>query len=132
MRTENKVTVKNSTLRNVTIKNGSATKNESVKNEALEKNVIGELVKNMREKKELTGYALAKHVGIHPSILYNLEKGKRGVGIDNLLAIANALDCDVALVERHPDMPVSSRSKKREAFHIASDPLSYEVKKQTL
>jgi transcriptional regulator with XRE-family HTH domain len=141
MRTENKVTVKNSTLRNVTIKNGS------VKNKSTEKNVIGEkkkrtleiaeVVKRHREKKGVSIYWLAKQAGVSYSQLCSLEKADRSMSIEKLTDIALALDCRLDFVPNDAvtpiapallDIPATPHSKKRELFKtVFEDPTTKNV-----
>jgi transcriptional regulator with XRE-family HTH domain len=125
MRTENKVTVKNSTLRNVTIKNGSATKNESVKNE---RQIIRELISNNRERKGLTKYRLALLAGIAESQVNAVEKGVCSVSVENLVKIATALGCRLEFVDIDPDTSIEVNSKKHELFKtVFEDPATKNV-----
>ncbi len=57
---------------------------------------LGERIRDLRKKKRVRQYALARMVGISPGALTNFEKGRRSVSLDWLRAIADALDTPIA------------------------------------
>jgi len=57
--------------------------------------VIGERIKGLREKKGLAIVALAKASGVSGTYLTLLEKGEANPSVGKLLDICGALDCSV-------------------------------------
>ncbi len=57
---------------------------------------VGERIRDLRKKKRVPQYKLARMVGISPGALTNFEKGRRSVSLDWLRAIADALDTPIA------------------------------------
>ncbi|HYI61985.1 MAG TPA: helix-turn-helix transcriptional regulator [Acidimicrobiales bacterium] len=57
---------------------------------------FGQRVRALRVRAGLSQEALAERSGIHRTYLSGLERGERNVGLDNILAVASALDVPVA------------------------------------
>ncbi len=57
---------------------------------------VGERIRDLRNKKRVRQYVLARMVGITPGALTNFEKGRRHVSLDWLERIADALDTPIA------------------------------------
>ncbi len=57
---------------------------------------VGERIRDLRKKKRVHQYILARMVGITPGALTNFEKGRRSVSLDWLQTIADALDTPIA------------------------------------
>lgn len=57
--------------------------------------LIGSLIRNAREEKNLTVKQLAYLCKISPNHLTRLENGNRGLSIDRLISILNALEIDI-------------------------------------
>ena len=57
---------------------------------------VGERIRDLREKKRVRQYKLARMVGISPGALTNFEKGRRSISLDWLRTIADALDTPIA------------------------------------
>jgi transcriptional regulator with XRE-family HTH domain len=53
---------------------------------------FGRRVRNLRQARRLSQEELAELAGVHRTYLSSLERGQRNVGLDNILAIAAALD----------------------------------------
>ncbi|WP_327087921.1 helix-turn-helix domain-containing protein [Nonomuraea sp. NBC_01738] len=52
---------------------------------------FGNRVRELREAQSLSQEKLADLAGIHRTYMSSVERGQRNLGIDNILAIANAL-----------------------------------------
>ncbi len=57
---------------------------------------VGERIRDLRKKKRIRQYKLARMVGISPGALTNFEKGRRSISLDWLRRIADALDTPIA------------------------------------
>ena len=57
---------------------------------------VGERIRDLRKKKRVRQYKLARMVGISPGALTNFEKGRRHISLDWLRKIADALDTPLA------------------------------------
>jgi len=57
---------------------------------------VGEKIRDLRKKKRVRQYVLARMVGISPGALTNFEKGRRTISLDWLQTIADALDTPIA------------------------------------
>ncbi len=57
---------------------------------------VGERIRDLRKKKRVRQYVLARMVGITPGALTNFEKGRRSVSLEWLRAIADALNTPIA------------------------------------
>ncbi len=57
---------------------------------------VGERIRDLRNKKRVRQYVLARMVGITPGALTNFEKGRRSVSLEWLRAIADALNTPIA------------------------------------
>lgn len=56
---------------------------------------LGEAIKKRREDQGLSQERLAMMIGSSKSHIWRIEKGRVGVGIDDLARIADALDTEV-------------------------------------
>jgi transcriptional regulator with XRE-family HTH domain len=54
---------------------------------------IGENIKKFRENKNLTQEQLAEKVGVHRTLITQVERGTKGLSIPTGQAIAKVLDC---------------------------------------
>jgi transcriptional regulator with XRE-family HTH domain len=57
---------------------------------------FGYRVRELRLARELSQEELAERAGAHRTYVSSLERGQRNVGLDNVHAIANALDVSPA------------------------------------
>lgn len=57
---------------------------------------VGERIRDLRKKKRVRQYKLARMVGISPGALTHFEKARRSVSLDWLRTIADALDTPIA------------------------------------
>ena len=57
------------------------------------KKEVGKCIQQLRQAKGYTQQELAEIVGISSNFLSDVERGKNAVGIGNLVAIINALEC---------------------------------------
>ncbi len=57
---------------------------------------FSEVVKQLREKRNLSRNALAKKAGLHQTYIGLLERGERSPNLDTAKAIANALGISLA------------------------------------
>jgi len=53
---------------------------------------FGRRVRAAREDRGLSQEALAERAGVHRTYVSSLERGQRNVGLDNVYALARALD----------------------------------------
>ena len=53
---------------------------------------FGQRIRELRQDRGLSQEDLAESAGIHRTYMSSLERGLRNVGLDNILAIATALD----------------------------------------
>ena len=60
------------------------------------KQILGATFRSVREKKELSRYALAQRSGMDSSWLRRFEKGQSGIRVETLLLLAKALDIPAA------------------------------------
>lgn len=56
---------------------------------------LGKSIKERRERQGLSQDCLAKMIGSSKSHIWRIESGRVGVGIDDLVRIADALDTEV-------------------------------------
>jgi transcriptional regulator with XRE-family HTH domain len=56
------------------------------------RNAFGERVRALRMAKGLSQEQLAERAGLHRTYVSSLERGQRNVGLDNIHAIARALE----------------------------------------
>ena len=61
-----------------------------------ERLAFGRRVRLLREEIGISQEALAERAGIHRTYLSGLERGERNVGLDNILAVAKALQVSPA------------------------------------
>ncbi len=76
---------------------------------------IGERIRQCRREHSLTQEQLAEKVNIAPNYLGQIENGRRGVNLTNLVKIANALDVtfDYLMSEVSSDAIEKSDSVKK-------------------
>lgn len=71
---------------------------------------IGEYLKSLREKKEISTYQMTKSHGLRFEAIQAIEEGSSNYTIDNFLTYISALDCYIYLANRdgkhldHDDM----------------------------
>lgn len=56
-----------------------------------ERLVFGARIRELRQAAGLSQDALAEQAGLHRTYVSSLERGQRNVGLDNILALADAL-----------------------------------------
>ena len=61
----------------------------------------GHLIKTARKRKGLTQIDLAERVGLSHAPIHHLESGGESISLKNLRLIANELDLEVTISERH-------------------------------
>ena len=66
---------------------------------SVERQRIGERIKELRKKRNIDAKSLAERIGIDASNLSRIEQGHYSVGFDILSKIANALNAKVDIVE---------------------------------
>jgi transcriptional regulator with XRE-family HTH domain len=68
--------------------------------------LLGERIREMRKRKNLTQEALAYESDIDRSYIGGVERGERNLSFDKLCKIAQALGCDVAALTKNlPEEP---------------------------
>ncbi len=60
------------------------------------KRALGARIRQLRKLRRLTQAQLAKRAGVHASYLAGVERGERNPALENLCAIARALDVNLA------------------------------------
>jgi len=63
---------------------------------------IGNRIREIRMKKGLTAEQLAQMIGLRQQSMSRIEIGKFSTGIDILGKIADALNCEIDFIEKHP------------------------------
>lgn len=58
------------------------------------KRAVGHRVRTLRHSRALTQKELALRAGVHPTYLAGIERGERNPGLENIAAIATALEVD--------------------------------------
>lgn len=94
---------------------------------------IGELLKQLREDKNLTLKELAEKSGVGPSTISDIENGKaKNPRIDTLINLANALDTTVNIFLDNPDetkyKKLEEYKEKNQLFFSKFDKLSDNAK----
>lgn len=83
------------------------------------RHLVGQHLKNIREEKQLTYYAVAKLAGMSIEQVQGIESGETAYTFDSFLKITHALDCYFFLEDKDGkhldfiDMTEKSLSKKR-------------------
>ena len=54
---------------------------------------VGERIANLRMNQNMTREQVAQAAGLSVKFIYEVEKGRKGLSVDSLLKIANALSC---------------------------------------
>lgn len=57
---------------------------------------FGSRVRELRTALELSQEGLAEAAGLHRNYIGGIERGERNVGLDNIVALASALDVSVS------------------------------------
>ncbi|MDR2065722.1 MAG: helix-turn-helix transcriptional regulator [Prevotellaceae bacterium] len=73
--------------------------NNQVKTEQTREQVCS-LIKKIRMKKGLSTHKLELLSGVRSENISNIENCRRSVGIDLLLKLTNALDCEILIKEK--------------------------------
>ena len=66
----------------------------------MDKRVLGERIKEARERKGLTQEQLAEMVDYSPAHMSVVERGLKAPRLEKMIAIANALQCDIDFLLR--------------------------------
>ncbi|GAP73080.1 hypothetical protein SAMD00024442_6_41 [Candidatus Symbiothrix dinenymphae] len=66
-----------------------------------ERERIGKRIRELRMQKGLSQLQLAELVGLRQPHIARIELGTYATGIDILSKVANALDCDLEVIERN-------------------------------
>jgi transcriptional regulator with XRE-family HTH domain len=66
--------------------------------EAAHRQAFGLRVRQLRQGSGLSQEALADRAGIHRTYMSDVERGERNVGLDNIYAIARALEVSPAFL----------------------------------
>ncbi len=53
---------------------------------------FGSKIRDIRRQREMTGEMLAGQCGISPAFLRQIESGTKGISVDNLIRLCNALN----------------------------------------
>ena len=68
------------------------------------KQIMGQVIQQLREERNMSRYALAKAAGVDNSWLRRLEQGKSGIRVETLICLAKGLDMPsseiIELIER--------------------------------
>ncbi|MBQ8429828.1 MAG: helix-turn-helix transcriptional regulator [Clostridia bacterium] len=64
---------------------------------------VGNRIKELREKKKMTQYALANQSGVSPTYIYQLERGEKSPTIEYLAHICWGLGVTLADFFKDPD-----------------------------
>lgn len=87
--------------------------------------VIGTTIKRVRDEQGMTLRELAKDVGVSPSFLSQVEKGKASPSLATLKAIATELQTTVGRLvgddSSHPNDRLITTEKQRKAFKQSGD-----------
>jgi len=68
---------------------------------------FGEKIRELRRAKSLSQEELAFRAGVHRNYLGGIERGERNPALDNIAAIAKALDVDISeLLRFERDKPL--------------------------
>jgi len=65
-----------------------------------ERKRLGARITSLREEKGLTHEQLAEQAGLFVGELVRLEKGRNNIKLADLIAVANALDVDIRLINK--------------------------------
>lgn len=65
-----------------------------------ERKRLGARITALREEKGLTHEQLAEQAGLFVGELVRLEKGRNNIKLADLIAVANALDVDIRLINK--------------------------------
>lgn len=57
-------------------------------------------IRRMREEQGMTGRDMAKRIGVRPVYISKIELGYFNPSVDLVQRMAEALDCDIRLVQR--------------------------------
>ena len=67
----------------------------------IERDRIGKRIRALREKNKMSIYRLAELSGVERKTISSLEKGRWNITFDLLQKIADALNANVTLLEKH-------------------------------
>ena len=74
-------------------KQGKATPTGHNRKKTPERKAFGMKVRIRRYEIEMTQEELAEKAELHPNYVGSVERGERNIALENILAIAKALDC---------------------------------------
>ena len=57
---------------------------------------FGETVRTIRKKKGFSQEELADRSGLHRTYIGGIERGERNLSLQNIIALAEGLDCEIA------------------------------------
>jgi transcriptional regulator with XRE-family HTH domain len=60
------------------------------------KKAFGEAVRRIRKKRDFSQEDLAERAGIHRTYVGGVERGERNISLENIIAIADALECNIS------------------------------------
>jgi transcriptional regulator with XRE-family HTH domain len=74
-----------------------------------EENFLGTRIKALRQAKSLTLQQLGEVIGSGKGVMSNIENGKKGVSVENLIALAEYFNVSVAYLLGETDEPARSK-----------------------
>lgn len=77
---------------------------------------MGERLKFLRESRQINSKDFAKMVGVTPSTITQIEKGRKEPSLETLRKIARALDVDVATVFASSDVHIFDLLRLRRKY----------------
>ena len=54
---------------------------------------FGHIVRRRRHELDLSQEQLAERAGLHPNYVGSVERGERNIALENIIALAKALEC---------------------------------------
>jgi transcriptional regulator with XRE-family HTH domain len=87
----------------------------------LSKLSIGERILYLRNQREMSQSELAKHAGLSPSAIFQIEKNVKSPTVDTLYKLGKALDCNPAIFFVTEHLHVFDMKALREKYTKKSD-----------
>jgi transcriptional regulator with XRE-family HTH domain len=94
------------------------------------KKMIGNRIKELRARKDLTQEQLAEKISINPKYLSSIERGQENPTLDVFIRIAKALDVDIEDIFNH--LEVEDPAKRLPAINALLNHASEEQLKTVL